>query len=142
MHQYPGILIRNHLGLFYVLTIIFFLAGCSSYTEDPDKKLIGIWSMEKVYENDVDVTAKHNPNKNRWIEFEKDGTFISGGDPFGENTGRWKMDNKNSVLSIESNVDDDNSQWNVSFKDDLTIWTGIGHPRKEGTKLVHKRKNR
>lgn len=112
-----------------------------AWSKKPEKKIIGTWSMYRVYEYDKDVTEKHNPKDNRWIEFMPDGTFISDGDPFGRNTGRWKVDNKKSILIIDSDVDDDDSEWNLSFKADEMIWTGIGHPRKENTKLVHKRKN-
>jgi hypothetical protein len=95
--------------------------------------------MEKVYEYGLDVTAKHNPGGNRYFKFNPDGTFISDGDPFGKNTGRWKVNNEKSILFIDSDVEDDDSEWNVTFKDDGTTWTGIGHPRKENTKLVHKK---
>ena len=111
-----------------------------AWTKKPDKKIIGTWSMYKVYEYDKDVTEKHNPNNNHWIEFKADGTFVSDGDPFGRNTGRWKTDNKKSVLIIDSDTDNDDSEWNVTFEGNKMIWTGIGHPRKENTKLVHVKK--
>jgi hypothetical protein len=123
-------------------TILFFLLflvlSCST-SETMDKKLIGKWTMEKVYEYDQDVTAKHNPNKNRYLVFNADGSFISDGDPFGRNTGRWSVDMEKSVLHIDSDVEDDDSEWNVSFNGDETTWTGIGHLRKENTRLVHKK---
>ncbi len=96
--------------------------------------------MYKVYEYEKDVTEKHNPKNDRWIEFKPDGSFTSGGEPFGQNTGKWTADNEKSVLYIDSDVDDDDSEWKISFADDQMVWTGIGHPRKENTKLVHKRK--
>ena len=96
--------------------------------------------MEKVYEYGKDVTESHNPQHDRWIEFKDDGTFVSDGTPFGRNTGRWKVDNETSILYIDSDVDDDDSEWHITFDKDLCTWTGIGHPRKENTKLVHRRK--
>jgi len=96
--------------------------------------------MDKVYEYENDVTEKHNPKNDRWIEFKADGTFISDGEPFGRNTGHWTTDNEKSILFIDSDVDDDDSEWKVTFDNDQVIWTGIGHPRKENTKLIHKRK--
>lgn len=36
------------------------------------------------------------------------------------------MDMEKSVLSIDSDVDDDDSEWNVINEDGLTTWTGIG----------------
>ena len=121
------------LAAFFIISV--------AWSKKPEKKILGTWSMYKVFEYDKDVTEKHNPKNNRWIEFKSDGTFISDGDPFGRNTGRWKVDNKNSILFIDSDIEDDDSEWKVSIKGDEMIWTGIGHPRKENTKLVHKRKN-
>lgn len=46
-----------------------------------------------------------------------------------------------AALFLDSEVEDDDSEWKVSFTADLMLWTGIGHPRKEQTKLVHKRKS-
>lgn len=121
-----------------ILALLFLIYA---EAKKPDKAIVGTWSMFKVYEYDHDVTAKHNPENNRWVDFKPDGIFVSDGDPFGRNTSRWKVDNKNSLLFIDSDVDDDDSEWKVSIKGDEMIWTGIGHPRKENTKLVHKRKN-
>ena len=120
------------------LFVLIFLFGCGS-SADLEKQITGSWKMEKVYEFGKDVSQKHNPDNNRWIEFEEDGTFVSDGDPFGKNTGRWKIDNSKSVLFIDSDVDDDDSQWNLTFDGDKMIWTGIGQSRKENTKLIHKR---
>ena len=119
--------------------IIFILVTSCGLSETLEKKLIGKWTMEKVYEYGKDVTAKHNPSHNRYFRFNEDGTFMSDGDPFGKNTGRWRVDNEKSILYIDSDTEDDDSEWKVTFKDDETIWTGIGHPRKENTTLVHKR---
>lgn len=93
--------------------------------------------MHKIYEVEKDVTSEHNPKNNRWIEFKEDGSFESDGEPYGHNTGKWNIDTKKSILFINSDSDDDDSEWNISFKDDQTIWTGIGTPRKEGFKLIH-----
>ena len=128
---------NRHL-IIYLLTIL--LTTSCKQTETLDKIIIGTWTMEKVYEYDNDMTEKHNPKNNRWIEFKVDGSFISDGEPFGRNTGRWTTDNENSILNIDSDVDDDDSEWKVTFDQDQTIWTGIGHPRKENTKLIHKKK--
>lgn len=96
--------------------------------------------MVSVLEYGKDVTAKHNPAHDRYIELKADGTFVSDGTPFGRNTGRWTFDGTTRVLAIDSDVDDDDSEWLVEFSgDDEIIWTGIGHPRKQNTKLIHKR---
>lgn len=131
----------NKIRMRYLMVILALMAIVSCKpSEKLGSKIIGKWYLEKVYEYGNDVTERHNPKNNRWIEFNKDGSFISDGDPFGRNTGRWKTDNENSVLHIDSNVDDDDSEWKVTFKDDQTSWTGIGHRRKENTRLIHKRK--
>lgn len=122
------------------LSLLIFLSLSCNPIEKLEDKIIGTWNMVKVYEYDEDVTEKHNPMNDRWIEFKEDGSFESGGEPFGKNTGRWTVDNENSILYIDSDVDDDDSEWKVSFEGEETIWTGIGHPRKENTRLVHKRK--
>lgn len=127
--------LRTRLLLFAFLI----MSTSCGLTDSLDKKLVGKWTMEKVYEYGQDVTAKHNPSSNRYFKFNQDGTFLSDGDPFGRNTGRWKVDNEKSILFIDSDMEDDDSEWNITFKDDETIWTGIGHPRKENTRLVHKK---
>jgi hypothetical protein len=124
---------------FIFLVTILLTTSCQR-SETLDDKIIGTWTMQKVYEYDNDVTSKHNPKNDRWIEFKADGSFVSGGEPFGRNTGRWTADNDNFILQIDSDVDDDDSDWKVTFDQDLMTWTGIGHPRKENTKLIHKRK--
>ncbi|MBN7812414.1 hypothetical protein J0A68_15785 [Algoriphagus sp. H41] len=121
------------------IILLLFLLSCGQ-SDQLDQKIIGTWTMEKVYEYENDVTEKHNPAQDRWIEFKSDGTFVSDGQPFGRNTGRWTADNEASILYIDSDVDDDDSEWSVTFDKDLSTWTGIGHPRKENTKLIHKRK--
>lgn len=121
------------------ILLLLFLLSCGR-SDQLDQKIIGTWTMEKVYEYENDVTEKHNPAQDRWIEFKSDGTFVSDGQPFGRNTGRWTADNEASILYIDSDVDDDDSEWSVTFDKGLSTWTGIGHPRKENTKLIHKRK--
>lgn len=119
--------------------ILLFAFSCNM-TNSQDSKLLGVWTMDKVYEFGEDVTEKHNPQNNRWIEFNGDGTFISDGDPGGRNTGKWRFDDEKAILYIDSDVEGDDSEWNISFEGDETVWTGIGHPRKENTKLVHKKR--
>jgi hypothetical protein len=114
------------------------LLSCHS----PEKRILGKWSMEKVSEYGADVTKKHNPEGNRWIEFRSDGSFISGGAPFGRNTGQWTIRGQDPILFLDSEVDDDDSEWKVTFEGNNTIWTGVGHPRKENTQLVHRRADR
>ena len=104
-----------------------------------EKQLIGKWMMEKIYDGENDVTSEHNPKGNRWIKFNRNGSFESGGDPYGYNDGNWELDNKRAVLFLNSNEDGDDSEWKIMFKEDKITWTGIGTPRQEGFKLIHKR---
>jgi len=124
-----------------LLLLISLLTLSCTHPDQLDQQIIGTWAMDKVYEYDIEVTEKHNPKKDRWIEFKTDGSFVSDGEPFGRNTGKWTADNQQTVLFLDSVVDDDDSEWKVSFTADLMLWTGIGHPRKEETRLVHKRKS-
>jgi hypothetical protein len=121
-----------------ILMGLLLLASCSR--DKSDRQLIGTWVMHEVYEYGNEVTEIHNPMGNRWIEFKEDGSFVSDGDPFGQNTGQWKADPETSVLYLDSDVEDDDSEWKISIVSDRMTWTGIGHPRKENTKLVHIRK--
>lgn len=123
------------------LVIILIILSSCGQSNKLDKKIIGTWTMDKVYEYENDVTEKHNPKNDRWIEFKADGSFVSDGEPFGQNTGRWTTDNENFILYLYSDSEDDDSEWKVTFKNDQTIWTGMGHPRKENTKLIHKKKH-
>lgn len=124
-----------------LLLFISLLTVSCTQPDQLDQQIIGTWAMDKVYEYDIEVTEKHNPKKDRWIEFKTDGSFVSDGEPFGRNTGKWTADNEQAVLFLDSAVEDDDSEWKVAFTDDQMLWTGIGHARKEQTKLVHRRKS-
>lgn len=123
-----------------LLLFISLLTVSCTQPDQLDQQINGTWAMDKVYEYNIEVTEKHNPKKDRWIEFKTDGSFVSDGEPFGRNTGKWTVDNEQAVLFLDSVVDDDDSEWKVTFTTDLMVWTGIGHLRKEQTRLVHKRK--
>ena len=88
-------------------------------------KIIGKWSMEQVKDTDRDVSQLHNPQKDRWIEFHQNGTFVSDGTPYGKNTGRWKIDASLSELYLDSDAgQDDDSYWHIRFYQDVMIWKG------------------
>lgn len=121
------------------ICISLLLVSCSS-NKSLEKQILGKWTMEEVYDGEQNVTSQHNPQKNRWIKFNRNGSFESGGDPFGYNDGNWEFNKEKSTLFLDSKTDDDDSEWKLSFQNDNTmIWTGIGTPRQEGFKLVHKR---
>lgn len=121
---------------FLLLCIVLMMVSCTSKNER-EAQLNGKWNMYKIFELEKDVTSEHNPNNNRWITFHEDGTFESDGDPYGYNTGKWTLDTEKAILFIDSDSEDDDSEWNISFKDAQLIWTGIGAPRKEGFTLIY-----
>ncbi len=104
-----------------------------------EDNLIGRWKMESVFEGIKDVTEAHNPANNRWIEFKDDKTFVSDGDPYGRNTGTWHIDEETSILHIDSDIEDDDSEWDIQFEQEKVIWTGRGNAWKENFKLIHRR---
>ena len=83
--------------------------------------------MHKVLDGVIDVTSEpaFNPENNRWIAFYDDSTFVSDGDPYGRNTGKWIISDSTSVLFLDSDTDvGDDSYWIVSFRGDTMIWKG------------------
>ena len=93
----------------------FCLLACTLACSSPKQsaKLTNKWMLHTVLRNGNDVTERHNPNNERWIEFQSDSTFTSGGRPFGDNSGRWTLEtqDKQQTLYIYSNAgnDDDSS---------------------------------
>jgi hypothetical protein len=123
-----------------LLLITIGLFSCAN-TQDPQKQLIGKWKMVKIYEGEKDVSSQHNPKNNRWIKFNRNGSFESGGDPQGPNEGEWEFDVKTMVLFIDSKKEDDDSEWKIAFEDDKMIYKGIGTQRQESFKLISKKVN-
>ena len=94
-------------------------------TSTSSTQLTKKWMLHSVVRNGNDVTEKHNPHSERWIEFLSDSTFASGGRPFGDNTGRWKLvsENEQQTLYIYSSAgDDDDSSWIIQLTD--SSWSG------------------
>lgn len=103
--------------------IVFILTACAG-TQDLSERIVGRWEMEQVLRNGNDITAEHNPDDDRYIVINADGTFKSGGH-FGENSGRWSIDPKTHELFIDSDAgEEDDSYWFVSFDDAIMTWTG------------------
>ncbi len=131
----------NQLKILFLSILIAVSFSCSN-KQEPKQQLIGKWVMVMVYDGENDVTNEHNPKKNRWIKFNRNGSFESGGDPHGYNDGNWELDSEKLILFLDSNVEDDDSEWKISFEDNKTIWKGIGTPRQEGFKLIHEKENK
>jgi len=95
--------------------------------------------MIQVFDGENDATQRHNPKSNRWIKFNRNGSFESGGYPHGYNDGIWELDSEKMVLFIDSKVEGDDSEWNLSFEGEKMIWTGVGTPRQERFKVISKK---
>ncbi len=103
--------------------------------------IIGRWEMDKiVVDGDNDVSEEHNPKKNRYIVFNEDGTFKSGGDPYGENTGKWTLDAENNELYLDSDVgEDDDSYWIIKIDGDNMHWQGARFEFSKRFQIYHVR---
>ena len=87
--------------------------------------LLGMWVMHKVFDDSIDVSSEHNPAQNRWIEFSEEGTFESGGAPFGYNSGKWVYDTDKQEIYLDSNAgEEDDSYWIVNLDQDSMYWAG------------------
>lgn len=125
------------LFLFFFL-FVYTLLG---YSQTSQSKIIGTWVMESVVQSGNDVTSEHNPKSNRYISFLKNGTFESGGDPYGINTGKYSFDNSGSLfLDSDTGLEDD-SIWSISFEGDLMIWKGLGSEFARNFVLKHRKAN-
>jgi len=125
---------KTQLAIFLFISA---LHACN--TISIEKKIIGEWKMLTVYDASIDVSSKHNPANERWIMFNPDGVFESGGKPFGPNRGAWEIDSKKSILILHSDADNDDSAWHLTIEKDRMYWIGIGDERKAGYKLVYQR---
>ena len=89
--------------------------------------LIGRWAMERVLDDGVDVTAEANPARDRYLVLHADGTFESGGQPYGRNDGRWIYRDGTRRLGLDSDLGPDNdSVWEVTLRGDVMEWRGVG----------------
>ena len=73
------------------------------------------------------MSKDHNPSNNRFIEFKEDGTFESGGDPYGKNTGKFYVNNHVKTLHLDSDVGpNDDSYWSITLEKGIMKWKGTG----------------
>lgn len=95
--------------------------------------------MDQLIQNDEDVTIEHNPESDRYIIFFSNGTFKSGGSPYGENTGSYFYEATSKVLELDSDAgEEDDSKWKVDFEDGMK-WQGIGSEWAEGFIILYKK---
>lgn len=96
--------------------------------------------MDTVHEEGQDVTEQHNPAGNRWIEFSGDGTFVSDGEPYGRNSGRWIFNAETRELYLDSDAGaGDDSYWIVRLSGDEMRWEGARSSFTERFEIVHTR---
>ncbi|MCT4622754.1 MAG: DUF4923 family protein [Schleiferiaceae bacterium] len=122
-----------------LVAITFLLASCTSRSENG---ISGKWMMYKVVQSGQDVTEQHDPHNERYISFNADSTFKSGGRPFGENTGKYSFNTDNKQLFLDSDAgENDDSYWNVTFKGDTMHWQGFGSDWAEDFEIIQVRAN-
>lgn len=110
-----------------LLTVVF--AGCAATAPPlPERTdLVGTWAMAQILDDGADVSDEHNPAGDRFITLHADGTFESGGQPYGRNTGRWLYDPTTRELGLDSDAGpDDDSRWTVRLDGDRMEWRGLG----------------
>ena len=122
-----------------LLITAFFFTNQPNSTSD----LSGKWLMHKVIQNGQDVTAEHNPHNERYIILKEDGSFESGGRPYGKNTGKYVFDSDKHTLFLDSDVGpNDDSQWYVNIKNDTMHWQGYGSEWAEDFQIIQIRSKR
>lgn len=106
----------------------------------PSTWIIGKWKMVTVLEGNQDISPTLNPDNDRWIKFNADGTFESGGGPHGTNSGTYQVDDDAKTLHIDSDAGEgDDSNWRIQFREDLLYLRGIGSNRQEMTTVISQR---
>lgn len=77
-----------------------------------------------VSNDGLDVSQEHNPESNRWIDFKDTGVYVSDGDPYGKNSGKWSF-NEEGLLFLDSDADEgDDSYWEVDITKNKMVWKG------------------
>lgn len=109
--------------------------------ESLENTLQGMWLIDEIIQQGKDVSSEHNPKNNRFIIFKSDGTFESGGDPYGKNTGDFYVNGLTSGLHLDSDSGpDDDSYWSVTIKKGLMYWRGTGSEFAKEFEIRYKKK--
>ena len=96
--------------------------------------------MASVYDGLQDVSDQHNPKSNRWIKFQSDLHFASGGEPYGPNTGKWFYEPETQTLFLDSDVgEEDDSYWVIKVESKEMTWQGTNSEWAERFRLTHRR---
>ena len=136
------------ISLIPILTILFLVASCNASekqaeTPSPAEMVAGKWWMNTVLDSGNDVTKEEpfNPEGNRWIEFKADGSYNSDGDPYGPNTGNWKLMGSGDSLEIFLDSDageGDDSYWLLSFEEEQMRWKGSRSSFTERFEIIYR----
>jgi hypothetical protein len=118
-----------------LITVVF--AGCTSNTKN---EITGKWLMYKVIRDGENVTSEPDPYNERFLILKSDGSFESGGRPFGENTGKYVFNPADHTLFLDSDAGpEDDSRWIVTIRGDTMHWQGYGSEWAKGFELIHLR---
>lgn len=120
-----------------MIAFLIFYGNSINSNSNLKNDLTSKWMMHQVWEGEQNVTEQHNPNHDRYIWFRTDGTFESGGTPYGTNTGKYNLDAEAGTIFLDSDAGEgDDSEWRLSIKGEKLTMRGIGTPRQESFQLV------
>jgi hypothetical protein len=120
-----------------MIAFLLFYVNVDNSGNTLSKELTQKWMMYQVLEGEQDVTKQHNPNQDRYIWFKEDGTFESGGTPYGKNTGQYKLNAEAGTIFLDSDAGEgDDSHWRLTLEGEQLIMQGIGTPRQESFQLI------
>jgi hypothetical protein len=130
----------NELSTMKKLLVLLAAGFLMDLVAGSEMDITGKWLMNKVIQDGKDVTEEHDPYDERYLILQGDGSFESGGRPFGKNTGKYILDPKEYTLFLESDAGpEDDSYWNVSIRKDTMYWQGYGSEWAENFQLIHVR---
>lgn len=96
--------------------------------------------MARVLDRGTDATDLHNPGGDRYVLLRADGTFESGGEPYGRNTGRWRLDPGYDELTLDSDLGAaDDTFWIVTLDGDTMEWAGVRSETARRFRIVSRR---
>ncbi len=95
--------------------------------------------MQDVIIFNEDRTSDLNPYNDRWIIFNEDLSFTSGGS-LGRNTGAFSVND--GILTLDSDAGSgDDSEWQIQIMNDSLIMQGVGSERQESSYIYNTRAN-
>ena len=88
-------------------------------------RVVGLWKVDKILENEKDFSEALNPQNNQYIFLTWARNYVHQNTLQGRKTGYWYIHPHRHQIDLlsETNVED-NSQWNIEFDGDNMIWTG------------------